>query len=355
MTPQEQIKEKLDLVDFVSGYLTLKPAGGENFKGVCPFHNEKTASLFVSRDKQLWHCFGCSEGGDLFAFIMKLEGLDFNEALRALAEKAGVEIPRFSSREANEKTRLLELLRLAEKYYRKVYLDAKTAEVARDYVKRRVIPADLEEQFGVGYSPEGWDSLSNFLKQRGFKEEEIVKAGLAVRRTSGSGIYDRFRGRLMFPIRDYNGKTVGFTGRILKPDAKEAKYVNTPQTLLYDKSAVLYGLDLARGKIRDAGEIVIVEGQMDVIGSWRGGVGNVVASSGTALTERQVAILKRYSPRAALAFDADAAGLAAARRGVNLLLAAECDVKIITLPPGVKDPDECTVKNPELWQAAIQG
>lgn len=355
MTPQELIKEKLDIVELLGGYIQLKPAGGGTMKGLCPFHGEKTPSFHVSRDKQLWHCFGCGIGGDHFEFVMRMEGLDFPEALRLLAERTGVEIPRYSTKEANEKTRLFEILHLAERYYAKVLADAHAAEIARAYVVKRQIPEMLAERFGIGYSPETWDALSEFLLKKGYKKEELVAAGLASPRREGSGVYDRFRGRLMFPIRDQNGRTVGFTGRVLAPDAKEAKYVNTPQTALYDKGSILYGLDLAKQAIREAGFAIIVEGQMDVVGSWRGGVQNVVGSSGTALTEKHVALLKRYTNLVCLAFDADAAGLAAARRGVDLLFAAEIDVKIITLPPGIKDPDECTVKNPQAWRDAVSG
>ncbi|MEI7741716.1 MAG: DNA primase [bacterium] len=353
MTPQEQIKERLDLVDLISGYIQLKSAGGGSLKGLCPFHTEKTPSFNVSKDKQFWHCFGCNIGGDHFEFLMRIEGIDFAEALRMLAERTGVEIPRFDTRQANDKTRLLEITRLTEKFFAKMLSDSPSAAHARAYVQKRVISPALQEKFAIGYAPDSWEALSGFLLKRGYKEDEIARAGVCGKRDKQSGIYDRFRNRLMFPIHDTNGKTVGFTGRVLVPDVKEAKYVNTPQSELYDKSAVLYGLDLAKPSIREKGFVVLVEGQMDVVGSWRGGVENVVASSGTALTERQVGLLKRHTNLACIAFDADAAGLAAARRGIDLLLGAEMDVKIITLPKGIKDPDELTLKDAGLWLQAV--
>jgi len=353
MTPQEQIKEKLDIADLIGGYIQLKPAGSGSLKGLCPFHGEKTPSFHVSRERQFWHCFGCNQGGDHFTFIQQMEGVDFGEALRMLAERTGVEIPRYSTKEGNEKTRLFEAVKLAERFFRAHLLESKNAEHARAYVKKRVISDELSEKFGIGYAPQSWDALTGALKKRGFNEDELLRAGLVAKSEKGKGVYDRFRDRLMFPIRDAGGRTVGFTGRILSGNEKEAKYVNTPQSSLYDKSAVLYGLDLAKPAIREKSFVVIVEGQMDVIGSWRGEVKNVVASSGTALTERQVAMLRRYTSSVHLAFDSDAAGLNAARRGIDLLLAAEADVRIITLPDGYKDPDECTVKDPAIWQNAV--
>jgi DNA primase len=353
MSPQEQIKERLDLVDLISGYVQLKPASAGSLKGLCPFHTEKTPSFNVSKDKQFWHCFGCNIGGDHFEFLMKIEGVDFPEALRMLAERTGVEIPRFDTKQANDKTRLLEITKLAERFFAKMLTDLPTAAHAREYVEKRRIPPALVEKFAIGYAPDSWDALSSSLIKRGFKEEEIARSGVCGKREKASGIYDRFRNRLMFPIHDVNGKTVGFTGRVLVANTEEAKYVNTPQSELYDKSGVLYGLDIAKAAIRTHGFVVLVEGQMDVVGSWRGGVENVVASSGTALTERHVGLLKRVTNLACIAFDADAAGLAAARRGIDLLLAAEMDVKIITLPKGFKDPDELTVADPALWLQAV--
>ncbi len=356
-SPVDEIKERLDLAEALSEYVKLKPAGANRFKVLCPFHNEKTPSLMVSKDKQVWHCFGCGKGGDMFTFVQEIEGIDFAEALRILAKKANVELRGFDPELQTAKTKLLDILKLSAAFYRKVLTDAAGAEVARAYLRERQIGDDMAEEFQIGYSPTTWDALVTFLKKKGFAEKDVFDAGVVVKREKGVGFYDRFRGRLMFPIRDVNGSVVGFGGRILESAegdaASGAKYINTPETLVYSKSHVLYGLDRAKQAIKQADLAVLVEGYMDCIASHQADVKNVLAVSGTALTAQQVKLLKRYTHNAALAFDADLAGGEAASRGVEQALAADMKVTIITIPAPAKDPDELIREDPAKWRNAI--
>ncbi|MBI4133198.1 DNA primase, partial [Candidatus Uhrbacteria bacterium] len=354
MSTTDEVKQRIDIVDLVGEYVKLKPAGGSNFKAACPFHREKTPSFYVSRDKQLWYCFGCGAGGDHFAFVMQLEGLDFSEALRQLAEKAGVEVKRFITEHANIKTRLLSLVDLAARFYHKCLLEAEGAAGAREYLKTRGLTNELIEKFQLGYAPDRWDGLVGFLAKKGYREQEMIEAGVAVRRQDRTSTYDRFRHRIMFPVADARGKVVGFSGRLLDPTRDEGKYINTPQTLLYNKSQLLYGLHLAKTAIKEAEAVVVVEGNMDVIASHKAGVDSVVASSGTALTTEQLALIRRFTETIALCFDADLAGENAAKRGIDLALEAGMNVRVITLPEGTKDPDDLVSKNPSAWKETIR-
>ncbi len=353
MTPVEEIKQKLDLVEVIGEYVQLKPAGGHSFKGVCPFHREKTPSFYVSRDKQLWTCFGCNKGGDLFTFVMEMESTDFGETVRYLGEKAGVEVTRFEKVDTNVRTRLLALLEHAARAYHKSLAESETSQVARDYLKKREIDPELAQKFVLGYAPDRWDGLTSFLKKQGFREQEMIDAGLAIHRQDKVGVYDRFRHRLMFPIFDARGKVVGFAGRLLDEKRDEGKYINTPQTLVYNKSQVLYGLHLAKQAVKNAGYFIIVEGNMDVIASHKAGVEAVVASSGTALTEEQINLMHRFTDTLLVCFDADPAGESAAKRGIDAALVAGMNVRVVTLPTGFKDPDDCVRKDPALWRAAV--
>ncbi|MBU0649061.1 DNA primase [Patescibacteria group bacterium] len=355
MQPIDQIKSKLDIVDLISEYLQLKPAGQGSFKACCPFHQEKTPSFFVSKSKQIWHCFGCGEGGDQFAFVQKIEGVDFPQALQTLAEKAGVELPRYDKKEAGEKQKLIQMNELAAKFYHRVLLDSSIAESAREYIKKRNLDQVTVDEFKLGFAPDQWEALLNFLKKKEYKEEDINLAGLAVKKERGEGFYDRFRGRVMFPIQNIQGQVVGFTARSLKSDAKEAKYINTPQTNIYNKSDILYGLDKAKRAIKEKDLLIIVEGNMDVISSHRVGVKNVVASSGTALTQNQLNIIQRYTNNMAFSFDADSAGQVAAKRGIDLALEHGMNVSVILMAEDAKDPDEIINQDPALWQKAIDG
>lgn len=346
----EEVKTRLDIYDVVKEYVQLKKAG-TNYKGLCPFHNEKTPSFTVSQDKQIWHCFGCSEGGDVFSFIQKIEGLEFPETLRLLAERAGVKIERFDPRVVNKKTRLFDCLQTAADFYAAALHKSQEGQIARDYIQERKLDSLTVDQFKLGYAPDQWDALLTFLKKRGFVTQEMREAGLIIEGKGGRH-FDRFRKRLMFPLSDHQGNVVGFTGRILSEDQQGGKYVNSPQTLLYDKSRMVYALDKAKQKIRTTGVAVLVEGQMDVLSAHQHGFTHVVAVSGTALTDHQVRLLSRYATTLAFCFDADSAGFEAARRGLDLVQQYDIAVKAVILPFG-KDPDECIRKSPESFQKAV--
>lgn len=351
----EEIKSKVDVVDLVQEYIQIKPAGTNNFKANCPFHHEKTPSFMVSRDKQIWHCFGCGEGGDIFSFVMKMEGLEFPEALRVLAKKAGVELQYRDPALNNQKTKLQDICRYAAEFYHKILIDHPKAQPVRDYLKKRQVKDDTVETWMIGFAPDAWETLHDFLIKKGFAEEDIFLAGLTVKKERGSGYYDRFRNRLVFPVRDPHGTIVGFGGRWLGPEkAEAAKYVNSPQTLIYDKSYILYGYDLAKQAIKQEKLAVVVEGYMDCIASHQAGVENVVASSGTALTLGQVKLIKRMTTNVAFAFDQDIAGDTASRRGIEVAWQEEMNTKVIRIA-GAKDPDELVKKGAELWRQAIAG
>lgn len=352
MEPKDQIKNKIDIAELIAEYIQLKPAGSGSFKALCPFHQEKAPSFYVSKAKQIWHCFGCGEGGDQFAFVQKIEGMDFPEALRLLAQKAGVELPHFDKKEISQKQKLTEINDLAARFFHKILLESSVAKEAREYMEKRNLGQDMIDEFMLGYSADEWDLLLNFLTKKGYSEDDINRAGLAVQKERGSGFYDRFRGRIMFPIQNIQARCVGFTARSLKGD-EQAKYINTPQTPIYNKSEILYGLDKAKREISQQDLAIIVEGNMDAITSHRMGVKNVVASSGTALTQPQINTLKRYTTNLAFSFDADSAGQAAAKRGIDMALAQGMTVSVILMPDGIKDPDELINKDVESWKKAI--
>jgi len=366
MQPSDEIKAKLDIVDLIRDYIPLK-AAGVNFRARCPFHQEKTPSFMVSPDKQIWHCFGCGKGGDIFSFIMEMEGVEFVEALRTLAPKAGVVLKRQDPKMASQRNRILDILELSRKYYHKYLLDSPQAEGARDYLENRGFSDETIEEWQIGYSPDAWDETIKFLKSKGFKEDELFLAGMVVKSDTSSRFYDRFRGRIMFPINDINSDTVAFTARV-SPEKEETekmgKYINSPRTLVYDKSKILFGLDKAKMEIKKQDLAVIVEGQTDVITAHQAGYKNVVASSGTALTadqdkdkpyrdlNNQINLIKRYTNNISLAFDKDAAGDMAANRGIQEAMALEMNIGVIEIPGG-KDPDECIKKSPKEWESAV--
>lgn len=355
MDSTADIKARLDIVDLVGEYLPLKPAGSGAFKACCPFHQERSPSFFVSRTRQSWRCFGCNEGGDHFTFIEKIEGMEFREALGFLAQKAGVILPEYDAKQTGDKHRLHDVNLLAAKFFQAALQTLPQAEHARAYLQKRGVDDLTSDLFKIGYAPDGWQSLTDAMLKKDVSVDELLRAGLVSKRERDDGVYDRFRDRLMFPILDVQGNVVGFTGRVLQADAKEAKYVNTPETAVYRKSAVLYGLDKAKGEIRRADLAVLVEGNMDVVSSHQFGVTNVVACSGTALTSEQLHLLKRFTTNLAIAFDADSAGKMATIRGLDLARAQDFSIKIITLPPDAgKDPDEAVRKGVAIWQTAIQ-
>lgn len=347
------IKSRLDIVDVIGEYVKLKQSG-QNWKGLCPFHGEKTPSFMVHRAKQIWRCFGCGLGGDVFSFVEKLENIEFPEALELLARKAGVELTRAPGAAAAEsgRSRLFRILELATKYYQEQLTHSPLAATARAYVAKRAISPESVTTFKLGYALPEWDKLTVYLRNQGISPGDLIACGLSIKSERGPGLYDRFRDRLLFPIVDAQGRVVGFGGRTLDPAAKEAKYINSPQSPVYNKSLVLYNLDLARTAIREAGYAVLVEGYMDVIGSWQAGVKNVVASSGTALTLEQVQLLKRHTDSVRLTLDADQAGQDAFWRGLDVLIRQEFAISAIRLPFG-KDPDECARQDPAAYQKAI--
>lgn len=379
MQASEEIKSKLDIVDILREYIQVKPAG-TSFRALCPFHHEKSPSLMISPEKQIWHCFGCGKGGDIFSFVMEMEGLSFPEALRQLAVKAGVRVERQDPKLASQKNRLLDIVELSAKYYQKVLADSKLAEGAREYLEKRGLAQETIDEWRIGFSTDSWDDLIKFLIARGFKENDIFSAGLSVKREKMSGFYNRFRGRIMFPISDINGNVVGFSARILpeKDDGKTGKYINSPQSVLYDKSRILFGLDKAKMEIRRQDLAVVTEGQMDVITAHQNGFKNVVASSGTALTQEQIKLLQRYTNNIAFALDADKAGQMATERGDSVVKEADYKViesedrfgqlrryvdprssyqislKVVEIPNG-KDMDECIKNDPEEWRKAVSG
>ena len=351
MTPAEQVKSRLDVVSLVGSYIKLDKAG-VNFKARCPFHSEKTASFYVSPARETWHCFGCGKGGDVFTFVMEMDGLDFPEALKLLADRAGVEIRHESSGERSIRSRLCELLEEAARFFQENLEGEKEISA---YLTRRGLRDDTIKTFRIGYAPDGWRVLSEHLKRKGYSDPEIEKAGLTVQ--GGRGPYDRFRSRIIFPLEDSLGRVVGFGGRIYPPDAKNeegAKYINTPQTELYDKSRYLYGFSRAKNGIRREGNAVVVEGYMDCILSQQAGVENTVAVAGTALTESHLGMIHRLADALILAFDTDKAGFEASRRSVDLAHAQGFNVKLVEIEGG-KDPADIVLKNPETWQKMVAG
>ncbi len=353
-TQVEEIKNRIDIADFIGTYTQLKRAGS-NFSARCPFHSEKTPSFMVSRAKQLWYCFGaCQEGGDVFKFLMKIEGLEFPEALKILADKAGIELPKYDKRIESRRNTLLEILKSVTAFYQHE-LASERGVIAREYLIKRGLTDAVINEFGLGYAPDSWDALTGALHDK-FKPEDIVGAGIAIRSERNQGIYDRFRHRIMFPIRDIHGNTIGFTSRLLDEKRAEGKYVNTPETMVYNKSRALYGLDLAREKIRKSDYVVLVEGNMDVITCHQFGMSNVVAASGTALTFDQIRLIKRYAGNVMICFDADPAGENAAKRGIDIALAEGMRVKVVSIPKECgKDPDECIRRSIKTWEAAVRG
>lgn len=344
--PEEAVSRVLagtDIVQLIGSYLPLKPAGRYH-KALCPFHTEKTPSFIVNPERQIFHCFGCGEGGDAIGFLMRQEHLSFPEAVRSLADRAGVNLPaRFggtvgsrTGREEEGRLRLLELHKAAAEFFRQQLNHQTDGAAARAYLRARGIPESVVEQFGLGYAPASWEGLFRHLLRRGFSKEQVERAGLALARKEGSGAYDRFRSRLMIPICDGVGKVIAFGGRAL--DGSEPKYLNSPETPIYKKGAHLFGLHLAASAIRDRGLALVVEGYFDLIALHTHGFQHTVAVLGTALTGEQIALLRRYAMRAFLVFDPDAAGIAAARRSVESLLNSGLEWRVILLPEG-KDPD----------------
>ncbi len=359
MTQIEEIKSRLDIVEVVKDYIPLKQAGG-NWRANCPFHQEKSPSFMVSKDKQIWHCFGCNDGGDVITFVQKYEGLDFIGALRLLADKAGVVLENVttSGPSTEEKNDLWQVNQEASGFWQK-HLQAETPESnkTKEYLTKRGIKPETIKQWGLGLSGSGWNELYSYLKGKGFSDDLLVRSGLVSHKDAR--YFDRFRERLMFPIADIQGKIAGFTARTLAKivfaaDEFGGKYINSPQTPIYNKSFLLYGLDQAKQDIKKKDYVIVVEGNMDVIMSHQMGIKNVVAVSGTALTGEQLRLIKRFTNNIILAFDSDAAGSQALyKSGVVSANDFDMNVKALVLA-GAKDPADIILQNPDDWKANIK-
>lgn len=357
MDPREQIKAKIDIVPFIQEHIPLKQTG-RNFKALCPFHGEKTPSFVVSPERQIWHCFGCGKGGDIFTFLMEFEKIEFVEALRTLAQRAGVKLTTLApSKTEQTKERLFQINHLASEFYHYLLTEHEVGEKARDYLKKRGIKRQTVDSFKLGFAPNKWELLFEYLtRKKGFSADEIEQTGLIIK---SQKFYDRFRNRIMFTLRDHRGNVVGFAGRLLDSDPSagsgqvQAKYVNTPETTLYHKGELFYGLDVTREAIKKEDSAIIVEGEFDMLSSFQAGVANVVALKGTALTLMQAKLIKRFTQNVALAFDLDIAGDAAARRGIQIADNEGLNIKVIRATAG-KDPDDVIRKNPLGWKKAIK-
>ncbi|MBP8128524.1 MAG: DNA primase [Candidatus Hydrogenedentes bacterium] len=333
-----EVLAAIDIVDVIGAYLELKPAGSR-FRALCPFHTEKTPSFIVSRDRQMYHCFGCGKGGDAIAFIVEYEGLSFAEALHKLADRAGVRLPAVPNSDQRSdflRTQAMELCRQAEHFYRETLRAPERGERGRRYLETRKLKHETVERFGVGYAPEGWSNLLDVARKKRFAQDVVEASGLFKRGERGSW-YDMFRDRLIFPIRNPSGNTVAFGGRALAEG--EAKYINSPETLIYKKGRVLYGLYEAREAIRREKRVLLVEGYIDLLRCFDAGIENVVATCGTALTSEQAAMIRRHVADVVVVYDGDAAGIQAALRGIGLLVAAGLQVRAMALPEG-QDPDD---------------
>ena len=344
-----ELKDRSDIVDVVSGYVRLTKRSGANLFGLCPFHSEKTPSFSVSPDKQIYHCFGCGKGGGVINFIMEIENLSYPEAVEFLAKRAGMQMPEeVDGAESRRRARMLALNRDAARFFYE-QLSIPAGEKARAYIRRRGISGAMAKNFGLGAAPDSWDSLKNAMREKGYTDQELFDAGL-VRRGRKGGFYDVFRNRLMFPVIDVRGNVIGFSGRIL--DEGEPKYLNSPQTLVFDKSRNLFALNLA--KKSKGGYILLSEGNIDVVSLHQAGFDSAVASLGTSLTPEQARLISRYTDQVIIAYDNDGAGVKASQRAIGILEKLDIKVKVLRLS-GAKDPDEfIKLKGPEAFRKLIE-
>ncbi|MES2436713.1 MAG: DNA primase [Patescibacteria group bacterium] len=346
----EKIKEKLSIVDVVGSYIQLEKAG-TNYKAKCPFHNEKSPSFFISPDRNTYYCFGCGHKGDILSFVQEFEGLDFMGALRVLAQRAGVTLEKENPTIRTEREKLYLAMEHATLFFQRELMHKTDA---KEYLKKRGLVEKTVREWRVGYAPLDWKAVSTYLLTKGFKIEEIEKVGLAKKSDKREGDhYDRFRGRIMFPLFDSSGRVIAFSGRQFEHDGTEAKYINSPETVLFEKSRVLYGFDKAKLEIRKRDYSLLVEGQMDLLMSHQAGVSNAIASSGTALTQDQLEIVRRLSNKVVIAYDGDSAGLAAAARGWQIALKLGMDVKIAVMPKG-KDPADLILEDPQAFETIVK-
>lgn len=358
MTDQvDEIKSKVDIVEVASSYFPLKKSG-RNFAALCPFHGEKTPSFMISPERQVFKCFGCGEGGDVFTFLEKVEGWDFRETLEELAKRAGVKLTSFAPSGASKlKEKLIAVNKLSSKFYSHLLSNHPLGGKARDYLLMRGIKKSTWEQFSLGYAPAGWENILTFLNKRGFSLADMATAGLIIARdvakiSAQQGYYDRFRNRIIFPLKDARGQILGFSARTIVDVKEEPKYINSPETPVFTKGAILFGLDIARESIKKKNEAILVEGEFDVLSAHQLGVTNIVASKGTALTERQVVILSRLCTNVSLCFDRDIAGDFASHRGIELLDLAGVNVKVVELGK-YKDPDEFVRAQPSEFKKTL--
>jgi len=355
-SPIEEIKSRLGVVEVIQGYIKVHKAGA-NYRANCPFHSEKKPSFFISPARQIWHCFGCGLGGDIFKFVMQIEGVEFGDALRILAQKAGIELVKQDPKLKTERLRQLEICDLAALFFERQLEESEAGKKVKEYLLGRGVTEESIKKWRLGYSPSSWQGLSDFLVSKGYKREEVAKAGLALKSEKSGDYYDRFRGRIMFPVFNLSSQVVGFGGRIFgeqkRPDGQEeAKYINTPNTFLYDKSRILYGLNKAGIEIRKKDACIMVEGYMDAIMVSQAGFENVVATSGTALTDHHLRIIKRYSENLLSSFDMDIAGNSATKRGIDLAQALGFNIKVVVIPQE-KDPADLILKNPKIWEQSL--
>jgi len=356
-SPVQKIKERLSIEEVVSSYIKLDKAGS-NLKARCPFHNEKTPSFFISPDRGTYYCFGCGASGDIFSFVEEFEGLDFKGALKLLADRAGVQLEHFNPKEESEKEKLYRVMEEATLYFEN---NLKESAEVLEYIKSRGINEKSIKDFRVGYAILDWRKLYDYLRSKNFSDTEIEKAGLA--KKTEKGMYDRFRGRVMFPITDSSGRVIAFSGRIFVDDGKSAKYLNSPETPIFSKNAVLYGIDKAKDSIRKNNFSILVEGQMDLILSHQAGYKNTVASSGTAMSDSTVSkenvvsnlgLVRRLSPNIVLAFDADKAGANATIRAGKIALSLGMDVKVVKMGEGVDPADLISKTGVDAWRQVIK-
>ena len=352
----EQIRQSVDIVEVLSDYVMLTKRG-KNYLGLCPFHDDRSPSMNVSQDKQIYKCFSCGAGGNVYTFLMELERISFIEAVRKLAGQAGVALPEEGGSEDRGKQESFDPLynanELARKYFHHMLTADDCGKEAREYLNARGLTDETIKTFSLGFAPDSWDGLLLVAGRRGFSPQNMEKAGLASPRNEAKGFYDRFRNRVMFPIQSHTGRTVAFGARALDPEEK-AKYLNSPETPIYHKSAILYGLWNSRDAIRTQDTALVVEGYMDLIALAQRGIQNTVASSGTALTEDHGRLLRRYTRKAVLVFDGDAAGAAASVRGIGSLLEVGIETRIVTLPEG-QDPDSFVSEHgPDAFRGLLE-
>lgn len=350
--PVSEIKQHIDIADLIGTYLPLKKAG-RNYRTTCPFHSEKTPSFMVSPELQIYKCFGCGEAGDIFSFVQKIEGIDFSAALEHLAERAGVKLEKRSYDPQNQlKKQIFFINSLSAQFYHKILFSKKTGSSAIKYLKKdRGLKLETIKDFKIGYAPQTWDLLFRFLTKKGIKTEDMLAAGVVIKKRESEGYLDKFRGRIMFPLTGIDGKIVGFTGRAMFN--KEPKYLNTAETPVFYKTSFLYGLDKARVFLKNEG-VIFVEGQMDVIKAHQEGIKNVVASSGTALTETQLNLLSRYTKDLNFCFDPDNAGITAMHRAIEMAEKQDFNIKVIPIPENFSDLDDLLTKDNSLAKKVIK-